>query len=389
MKTLQANEIAQVLPKDSWLAKWVKANEWLISPTSFVIFSGMAMIGAAVGRRAWHDCDYRKLWPMFNVLLIGPSGVGKSTAASEAIKLIEHMKDPAERPQVFQGITQEKLHEDLAAQPKAVFFASELASSFNKQRYLDNLIPYITEVLDYRDFLERRTKSGRTTIVNEPAMVVLGCSTVPWLQEQLPSTAVSGGFLARFMIVNEHAKSKNINLPMSLLVTKKQYAEMQAYHRAVCEEFEGVVASAQGDIPFEDMEQAHIYDIWATNFKASSGVLEPFAARAQEQVRRMAMLIAISRGKKSLWAEDIEAAIALYEYCMGRLEEVMVAYNQGGRLVRDVMDYVGDSVIPFDKAIRGLLVYGDPNTIYKLVEGLIKSGKLRMDEEGNLRRGRT
>jgi len=203
-------DIPDCLPQDSWFRDWMAIWPTAESSKSFLLFSAMAMLGACLGRRVWLDQDIHQVRPMINLLLIGPSGIGKSSAVKIAKRLLPFVSE-MERPQFFEGgSTKEKLHEDLAVQPKAIIFASELAAFFSKEKYKENLIPYVTQLLDYEDVIELRSKSGGIVPVHYPAVSILGASTLEWLQDQLPDSAVSGGFLARFLILNEEAKGQRV-----------------------------------------------------------------------------------------------------------------------------------------------------------------------------------
>src|SRR6185369_4695642 len=88
-------------------------------PFSYVLTSAMAMMGASIGRKVWLDQDVHTIYPIVNLLLIGPSGIGKSTSLRDmAMKsLVSTLPDDL-RPFVVSGkSTKEALHDDLMANP--------------------------------------------------------------------------------------------------------------------------------------------------------------------------------------------------------------------------------------------------------------------------------
>ena len=259
-------------------------------PKSYILFSGLAMFGAMLGRRAWFDQDTLRVYPMLNLLLVGSSGIGKSVTINyHALWLIREM--PRElQPQIVGAASVEKLHWDLRGNPHAILVAGELANFFGRQKYLEGLVPYVTELLDYLPFVERRFKSTDVIIVPEPAVSVIGGSTIEWLQEAIPDTAVGGGFLPRFLIVYEQHKGQRVALP-GRSMGRTQREELLERRRQCVNKFYQLVSTAGGALDFRGYEDSDAYTVWYAHYKAPSGHLSPFANRAGEYVLRMALLV--------------------------------------------------------------------------------------------------
>lgn len=333
-------KLLECIPGDSWFLRWCDCWPTAEPPKSYILFAGMMMLGAALGRKIWYNQDFRKLWPMLNLLLIGPSGIGKSTAIYMARKLLESIPK-VEQPQfIVGGATPEALHKDLLPNPHAVLFASELANFFNRQKYMEGMIPYCTELLDY-GAVEKRTVHGGMIRIEEPSVTVVGGSTVEWLQEQLPDSATAGGFLARFLIVSEEHKGQRVACP-ELAMTTKQWVELERLRAQVFNEFYECLHTTTGNVPFKDYGALDAYSTWYTAHDAVTGHLAPFAARAGEFVLRLSMLLAISRHNPTISAEDIQAAIELHGYCENKLQQVVVPFTQAGKMQNMVLQAVGD-----------------------------------------------
>lgn len=378
--------LVEHIPDDSWVRSWHSAWPLVESADSFIIFAGYAILGAFLGRSCWIDHDQRKLWPMLNTLLIGPSGCGKTTALELGIRnLLEHCP-PDMRPAVIEGGgTPEKLHEDFSVRPHAIMYAEELAAFFNKQDYNQALIPYVTELLNYKPFVERRTKGGGIRVAQQPSVVVLGASTKEWLQKQMPDAALAGGFLARFLIVVEEHKRQRVALPGQLL-TKRARLDLEHLRHQTTQQFIGIVQAAQGPIKFYDMEASDEYVYWYNTYQPAGGHLAPFAARAGEFVQRLAMLTAISRNQDYITADDVKAGIALYDYATRRLATVVVSYSREGELLAKVLEVVGTGVMDAVSMRRAMRHQASARDVDRLVESLISSGELHKTEEGLYRR---
>jgi hypothetical protein len=377
-------QIPECLPQDSWFRRWMAIWPTSESPKSFLLFSGMAMLGACLARRVWLDQDIHQVRPMLNLLLIGPSGIGKSSAVKVAKRLLPFVPE-FHRPQFIEGgSTKEKLHEDLVIQPKAILFAPELAAFFSKEKYKENLIPYVTNLLDYEDTIELRTRRDGTSVVHEPSVSILGASTLEWLQNMLPDSAVSGGFLARFLILNEDTKGQKIANPHRLLSSGSQQI-LQRLRESVYAEFAELFLVHEGNMDYEDYEAAETYAKWYNQYQPETGYLAPFAARAGELILRLSMLLAISSHRSAISKEDITCAIKLYAYIASRLGRVVVATNvQGkvGELVRTTISGEGLGPGVIVSLLRSQAQYSD---VEKHLEGLIYGGEL-MSGEGVIKK---
>lgn len=372
-------KIPDCLPKDSWFRDWMELWPTSESPKSFLLFSGMAMLGACLGRRVWLDQDIHQVRPMLNLLLIGPSGIGKSSSVKIAKKVLDYVPDFFKANFIEGGATKEKLHEDLVEYPKSIVFAPELAAFFSKEKYKENLIPYVTNLLDYEDAIELRTRKDGISIVPFPSVTILGASTLEWLQDQLPDSAVSGGFLARFLILNEDSKGQKIANPHRLLSPKVK-AALDARREKVFQEFGQLFTVHEGNMDYEDHYASETYSRWYNAYQPDTGYLAPFAARAGELILRLSMLLAISSRRSSISAEDVTSGITLYTYIASRLGRIVVATNQQGKvgeLVRSSVTSEGLGPGGIVDLLRSQAPYVD---IEKHLEGLIYAGRLSTTE---------
>lgn len=354
-------------------------------PESYLLFSGMAMLGAAIGRRAYFDLDVHRVFPLMNLLLIGPSGIGKSTALRDiAVKhLIAPLPDEL-RPMVLTGkSTKEAIHQDLLVCPKSIILASELANLFSKEKYQEGMIPYMTDLMDLEP-ARVRTKSGGNLIINKPECAVMGGSTKTWLQDMLPNNAGEGGFLPRFFIVKEDYKGQRVADPRRLM-TDKQRRELAMERDRVCYEFARLVRVVEGIIDFEDYEASDAYSEWYNTFQPEAGALSPFAARAGAHILRLSLLIAVSCHRGSILGSDVRAAIRLYEYTSRRLSEVVVPMTVEGKKVNKLFETIGGLSLSASQIRRAMRNYCSSLDVDRMLGDLVRDKELAL-EDGNYRR---
>lgn len=386
--TLAHQTVKEMLPEDSFFTRWLEAWPTAEPPLSYILFSAMSMLGAALGRRVYFDQDVHRLYPMLNLLLIGPSGIGKSTSIGMGFELIKSL--PAtEQPQIIKGkATPEKLHEDLVVQPHAIIFASELANFFSKSKYMEDMIPYVTQLLDYEDEAQRRTKGGSLQVVHQPSVTIVGGSTVEWLQGQLPDSAASGGFLARFLIVKEDHKGQRVPNPRAMLSTK-QWLDMEHFRARVYAEFNKIVGAYEGRINYENYSAMDAYDGWYLTQTPKTGALSPFSARAGEFVMRISVLLALSCHRTSISANDIRSAIALYDYATAKLQEVVVPFTPEGKLIAQVLSMIGPHPVSDIDIKRAMRNSATSPRVGVIIQSLLESQDIVRLGDGKYRRAST
>lgn len=306
-------------------------------PTSYILMSAVAMLGACLGRRCWFKDDYRFLWPCLNLLLIGPSGIGKSSSLELARDFLLYNTEERLRPQFIGGAsTMEALHEMLVVQPRAIIYCSELAAFFNKTKYMEAVIPYVTELLDYGPQVERNLRGVGKIKVSNPTVTVMGGSTKDWLTEALPNTAVGGGFLPRFLIVKEDEKRQRVPNP-GMALSAKGHAAVQDIREGAIATFPDLVANTAGEITWADYSVADAYAEWYNHYQPSTGHMAPFAARAPQHIKRLAMLVAVSSRRDAITEDDLKSSITMYTYVDERLQDVIVPSTPIGKLIAAVL----------------------------------------------------
>lgn len=326
--------------------------------------------------------DYRELYPMLNILFLGPSGIGKTTALELAFKYL--VRPLTDGPAIIEGKpSPQKLHWDLRAAPHTILYAEELAAFITKEKFMEGMVAYLTKLFNYLPQVEERTKKDDLIVVDKPEVCLLGGSTVKWLQEQLPNNAMAGGFLPRFLIVHEEHAYQRLALP-HLALGRGQLARLERDRDKVSQEFAAIVGEYEGVVNFADYSVADVFTLWHSTHQPESGHLQPFAQRAGEYILRLSMLVALSCHRNRIVEEDVHAAIKLYTYCERTLKDVVVPYSLKGNLLQLVLDAIGHRPMPQTAIRHAMRHYETAQEVDKLIESLIMSGDLKRTDNHRL-----
>jgi hypothetical protein len=372
--------VIECLPKESWFTDWMKCWPLAESPRSYILFSGMACLGAALGRKTYFSLDVHKVYPLLNLLLIGPSGIGKSTAMRDiAVNHLIPMIPDDIRPGLLTGkSTKEAIHQDLIVCPKSIIMASELANLFSKEKYNEGMIPYFTDLLDLAP-ARVRTKSGGNMVIQRPECCVMGGSTKQWLQDMLPNNAGEGGFLPRFLIVKEDYKFQRIADPRRHM-NDKQRSELATARDKAVYDFVRLLRITEGIIDFADYEASDEYTQWYDTFVPESGALAPFAARAGAHVLRLSLLIAISCSRNTISGDDVRAAISLYTFATNKLAEVVVPLSPEGKKVTRLFEAIGNMAMSGTEIRRAMRNHMGSGDVDRLLGDLVRDKELIFEE---------
>lgn len=371
-------EMKEALPEGSWFREWLNHYPNTEPPDSYKLFTALATMGAILGRKVTMKYDVHEIRPMLNLLLIGPSGIGKSTSVKMARKAL--LKEVADeyRPQFIEGsATREKLHVDLRTNPHAILFAPELAAFFSKESYKEGLIPYVTNLLDYEDRLEMRTRKDGTIAVEMPEVTVIGASTREWLQGMLPDSAVTGGFLARFLLLfeerghripNPHRQFVNFPEKEAKLLQLRKDGE-DKFRKLISDAFQNALQHPEG-IDYEGFEAADRFGNWYRMYQPDIGLLSPFQARAGEMVLRLSIILAVSCGRFFITVEDIQCAIKLYEYQASKLAQIVVPVSDSGKMLATVLEAIPPGGISAPELFRAMRNVGNALELGKAINSL-------------------
>lgn len=295
----------------NWLTaygEYTKGNE---SPESFHIWAGLVTIAAAAQRKVFLDLDHFVVYPNLLVLLVGPSGeVRKSTAMGFARGICKELEDWGFKleiaPKKVSGASlvsrmsriQNPEHQSLTV------FAGELGTLLGSQS--TDVTDMITDLHDCEIDWDKELVSRAAEKITAPWLNVIGATTPVWLADNLPKTAVEGGFLSRTILVYEGESDKRIALPK---MSVEQKAIRKNLLNDLCE-----VAQARGNFTIVP-EAEKLYEAWYNdkeNFRVADPRLKTYASRKNIHALKLAMLLSLAESNSLLIEEKhIELAIAI------------------------------------------------------------------------------
>lgn len=323
----------------AWLRSYMDATSKNEAPSIYHAMSALTCASIAMRRDFWVDMGFFQIFPPLATILVGPSGLRKTTAINIALKLLNGSKIRVIREKVTPEALIETIKpEDPANDAIALLAAPEMSITFGKAQYLQGFVPLITRLLDH-DTIEQTTRARGTITVDHVGFGVLAGTTVPWITEEMNTSVISGGFTSRFLISYELStprifyRTTNID-KQQLTLLRTQLQEL------VC---------AKGEIQISTIA-SHLLEEWYTVHKDRSDIgdlVSGYHQRKLTHVIRLAMVFAILHGKRQIDRQQVYEAAEVLRY----LEPGMLRlYDELGRPISAV-DAM--AILSYLKAIGG------------------------------------
>jgi hypothetical protein len=297
----------------------------LETPQSYLILVALSAVGSLLRRNVWFDQVYWHVYPNLSCFLVGPSGIGKDTAIDQAMELVRHYDGNIAENQTSEGFGDviAKAKED----PSCFFIPGyEAADFFGRKEYQGGKVEKFTNWLTTKkgptDF---STKSEPNKIAMNVTLTLQLGSTAAWIQNNMPTGTLDGGFFPRFIVLNENYPSKH----MPLIKYGVTINEIKEWKEAKGRFYDSVgkILETWNKKPGEIVprqEAIDYYTNWYHNrFSYYGPTVREYANRSRDQLLRVAMICAILRGRNYMDKEDCFFADMFLRYAGSTIEEAI------------------------------------------------------------------
>lgn len=317
------------LPDDGWLGEYVRACVPLTdAPVEFHLATGLGALSAAIGNRAWADAWGQKTYPHLWIVVVAASSFWrKSTSINLAEGLLREQVPEACFPNDF---SREKFLRVLEGQPWGLLTLKEFGSflAVAGKDYNSGLKEALTELYDGPSTFKRSLQSGDVTVSN-PAITILGASTLDWLESKVSANDLGSGFIPRFVFVtaSEKASAKGMTGSMD-----------QAARGRLGEGLRRIADRGPSAAAFDPAAKDRLDD-WMFGWEAEAAQVahsvdvSSFANRLQTAAVKLSMLYSLSGT-----AHDLSGVVHVDD----RSAERAIAYAR--QLYRSVTDLVDNRI---------------------------------------------
>lgn len=290
-----------------WLRDYLDAASQNRFPLLFHAACGIFALTSIVGRRAAVRRATYTLWPPTSVLLIGPSGVGKSQTLRFASRVMEAYasRQPAfylaRQYTTTAGMTEawRKHQAELGLQTlEGAFVMDELVGNLRGTTGTENFTDWVIAVLEHDQVEKTTKKDGR--IVVDGVTVGLGFgTTMAYLREGMDIHQFGGGFGWRFLVVcgdRQEERTEAVASNEDVLRLAERAAEIRRN-----------APTLMRLSPVAE-EKLAAYRIRSSEEKYVSIDLDGWYNRYESAIARVALALALSEEEREIGVDQVQRA---------------------------------------------------------------------------------
>lgn len=188
---------------DDWLEQWMFYTSESECPDSYLLWSGLHVISAAVQRKVWAPWVYHEFYPNIYVMLIGPPGV---THKNAAIRFTKQALKAVDVSISSDAISKEALISQMITRPagnnNAIAVTSSEFATFIRTSG-PPMVEFLTDIFDSEDNFEYTTKGGGQQTIPAPYLTMFTGATPGWMANEFDRTFIESGFASRTLFVAE------------------------------------------------------------------------------------------------------------------------------------------------------------------------------------------
>jgi hypothetical protein len=374
-------DLLAILPKGGWFEWYAEYTAKTESPLSYHIFSSLVALGSAIGRRAYLNMGFYRLYPNYCAVLIGPTGRVKKTSAVNIAKNIIEKCSLA--PIMADKLTPEALAGALKESGQQFIYAPEFSVFFGKQKYNEGLTTLIIRLLDCPDKFVVRTMGRGAEEVENVALSVLGGSTLSLLSTGSASDVTSSGFLNRFVLVVENDTARSFPVP------EKGAEALEAKILAQATRLQSFIGEFQ-----LSADALSFYQHWYVERKRylrriADEITAEVLERTPDHLLRTAMLIhSVQCDNMTICQSCLVHASNLLLHIEKKIPQTVTAISQTSaqadtEYIKETINRLGGS-IDHSKILRRVSHRMDASTFKRHIKTLIESGIIRAEKKGAL-----
>lgn len=387
----------------SWLDSYLAYTERQVSPRVFHLWSGIAVLAAALERRVWYPALSGQV-PIYPgqtcVVLVSKSAVTKkTTAATLAVNLTRDL-EPWQLYQLPKKLSPQsllfglqRLDEDKVplrdpegrrCNAAGFLFAGELGAMFSTEAFAETLATQINNLNDCpKGWWPIEFRSWKAQLW-QPCITMLGCITPKGIATELPKAARTAGFFGRLLLVHRNYTERRISLmddgPETSVVMERQLKQELAE-----------IASMRGKFTFSKKaikwHKEWYFDLYEPGIRNSDlpeGEQTGYWGRKEAHMIRTAMVLACSETRDKFgkvrhletalkYLEDIER-----EFPAALLEIGASPYAEFDRRLLEVLERFTrvERWCPEERLRRGMAKYGGDRRFTEARETLMRAGEV-------------
>lgn len=373
-------------------ANWIQSfREWTVDRSQMRIelidWSAIFTIACVLKRKVAITQEYLGSWtcyPFLYVIVVGPSGIGKTTAIRYSFNLTDQIPVLA-KPTNLASI--EGIVDDLVnAKDNSVYFTVEELEDIFIKDYSRRMFGFLTSLYDGKVSLRQKTVKRDLEFADKPCLNLFAGTTPEWVADNIPPGVLNGGFGSRVLWVHIPSLRRR-KMYYHKEMKAKNYPQLE---KNLIADLNHIATSIEGEYKITNEALDYVEEWNSTipdkiKFKGAAGYIQ----RKAVFVHKLAMIHhAAYSDVMELNLHDFHTAITMVESLEGGLPSIFsgIGKNEYVLEMREIAKFVVENPGITDKKVRQHFeTAAPPSRLHELIEGLLVSGviysKLNDDNE--------
>lgn len=362
------------------------------SPLLFQEMAGYTALSAILDKRIIFQKGYFRWDTAIYSMIVGPAGIGKSSALDECLRFIT--EDLDKQKSLVVGMSSARaLMNGIQAMGAGLSITPAIIAPDEAKNFFalsaEDMVGFLVENYNNnKDFVYKTANYGEV-LINNPYVVFSGNSTIEWIEGNFKDELLNGGFGRRCLFVYGDKKSRSNPDPevsFEMEIAREKCVSRLREIKTMIEGYQNKDTFGKFEITPEAKEW---YMNWyVENDKKSHGILHNYFVEKRVHLHKYAMLYSLAyKNELILDLKDFLGAnefLTRVEASMGKVFR-STGKNMSLGLSNDIMDFLNNK----GKVEKGLIYKqffkdADMKMVAMALEGLVSCGELKMSFEGTV-----
>jgi hypothetical protein len=377
---------------ENWIKAYVNHTRYSESPDNFHFWTAVGTVAGALRRRVWIDQRIFQWTPNFYIILVGPPGVAaKSTSIRQGLSLLERVPGVNFGPQsmtwqaladAMQKATEGvEIDGEIHIQSCLTISISELGTFLRPDD--DELLSTLIAMWDgQKEAWRRSTRTQGDTVVQNPWINLIGCTTPAWIRANIPNSMVGGGLTSRIIFVYGEAKRQLVAYP-GMQITGADFGKEEE----LLTEDLSRIAELAGEYHLDSGAIAWGED-WYHNLNTKredhlqSERFDGYIARKQTHLHKLAMVFAASqRDELIITRDDLILANEVIRLTENDMIKVFhsIGVSPGAALSREILNTIRNAgTVSYARLWRECSATMPLKDFMEAIKGLIEADEIEL-----------
>lgn len=370
---------------DNWISGFLEYTKEFEPPDSFLLWTAISTIGAALQRKVRLEWGADVYYPNFYIVLVAPPGrARKGTAMKPARDILRELKIPLSADRT----TLAALVQDLSSasdsyidRSKGVSIAHSSLTIFSPEFSVfcgkDNmdLLMNLADWFDCDSLWENKTKTQGVEEIHGVFVNLIGATTPHLVQKNFNEMIVGGGLASRIIFICEQNRRFASPSPFFVLSEEGRKLKQDLVHDLA------VIRNLAGPVKITE-EFLKKYHDWYIN-QPEECPFDPYHfgsywSRRSVHLRKLAMVIVAARQNNlTLTGVDFDAALTLLEQAEDKMPDVFagVGASSDSELIHRVAQFIyRKKEVTFGEIMREFLMDTNLEQLRHILNGIKEAG---------------